>query len=109
MFARRAFCSNAIPRSMYGSLHISSRAQAQRLVPSLVPVLDSMRTTSGLCPFIVGSSAVATSLTETTAVDCAALRDLLETLSLSLGHLALVELWNTKGTGIIFHSQTTTQ
>lgn len=36
MFARRAFCSAAIPPRMYGSLHIQSAAHAQRMLPSFV-------------------------------------------------------------------------
>lgn len=38
MFGRRVFATRAIPQTMYRSLHIASARQANRMVPSLVPV-----------------------------------------------------------------------
>lgn len=38
MFGRRVFGSGAIPQTMYQKLHIVSARQANRMVPSLVPI-----------------------------------------------------------------------
>lgn len=38
MFGRRVFASGAIPQTMYRRLHIASARQANRMLPSLVPV-----------------------------------------------------------------------
>lgn len=38
MFGRRVFGTGGIPRTMYQKLHIVSAQQANRMVPSLVPI-----------------------------------------------------------------------
>ncbi|KAK7198617.1 hypothetical protein NESM_000824800 [Novymonas esmeraldas] len=38
MFGRRVFASAPLPRQMWAKLHIQNAAQAQRMLPSLVPL-----------------------------------------------------------------------
>ncbi|KAG8346060.1 hypothetical protein TRVL_03120 [Trypanosoma vivax] len=41
MFSRRVYASAGVPRRVWASLHIQSSRQAQRILPSLAPVLPS--------------------------------------------------------------------
>lgn len=93
MFARRVFCGNAIPQRLYGSLNISTRSQAQRLVPTTAPLLSSIHIANGaIIPISRSLEVAAKSATENLDLDSAALRVMLETLSLSFGQLQSFEL-----------------
>lgn len=95
MFGRRVFGSTAIPRAMYTRLHISSPAQASRMLPMLVPLTPSLsQSVGGMMNAVAVGSLEAMPKFEVGEQDPAALRALLETVSpLQLGFSRLFELW----------------
>ncbi|KPI83697.1 hypothetical protein ABL78_7265 [Leptomonas seymouri] len=54
MFGRRVFASAPLPRHMWAALHIQNAAQAQRVLPSLAPLVASM----GVSTSILSSQAL---------------------------------------------------
>ncbi|CBZ25811.1 conserved hypothetical protein [Leishmania mexicana MHOM/GT/2001/U1103] len=42
MFGRRVFASAPLPRHMWAKMHIQNAAQAQRILPSLAPLVSSL-------------------------------------------------------------------
>lgn len=97
MFGRRVFCSGAIPRAMYSSLHISSRGQAQRLLPSMVPIVSSMGlvvmpSMSSLTVDGSGRSMVSAS-SDMADLEPLASSELIRTLLAAMCSARLIELW----------------
>ncbi|GET89596.1 hypothetical protein, conserved [Leishmania tarentolae] len=95
MLGRRVFGSTAIPRSMYTRLHISSPAQAARMLPVLVPLTPSLSTSiGGMMTSVVQGSLESTPTLEMGEQNPASLKSLLESISpLQLGVSRLFELW----------------
>ncbi|KAG5507373.1 hypothetical protein GH5_07471 [Leishmania sp. Ghana 2012 LV757] len=42
MFGRRVFASSPLPRHMWAKMHVQNAAQAQRMLPSLAPLVSSL-------------------------------------------------------------------
>lgn len=95
MFGRRVFGSTAIPRAMYTRLHISSPAQASRMLPMLVPLTPSIsQSVGGMMNAVALGSLEALPKLEVGEQDPASLKALLESISpLQLGFSRLFELW----------------
>ena len=49
MFGRRVFASAPLPRHMWAKLHIQNAAQAQRMLPTLAPLISLTGTHSVFC------------------------------------------------------------
>eukprot|EP00796_Vickermania_ingenoplastis_P003987 gene3987-2842_t len=95
MFGRRMFSSSSIPRAMYSRLHINSAAQAQRLVPSLIPIIGSIERSNPMNRLIspIGED-VSKALSDLTGKEDVVLRSLLESVAPSqMQFLKLLELW----------------
>lgn len=95
MFGRRVFGSTAIPRAMYARLHISSPAQASRMLPMLVPLTPSLsQSVGGMVNAVALGSLEVLPRFEGSEQDLASLKALLESISpLQLGFSRLFELW----------------
>ncbi|KPA74106.1 hypothetical protein ABB37_09395 [Leptomonas pyrrhocoris] len=95
MFGRRVFGSTAIPRAMYTRLHISSPAQATRMLPMLVPLTPSLSLSAGgMLNAVTLGSLEAPPKFEIGEQDPVSLKALLESISpLQLGFSRLFELW----------------
>lgn len=95
MFSRRVFGSGAIPRTMYTRLHISSNVQAQRLVPSLIPLSVSIQRSVPLQRLLeISGQECPTPLKELSGADPIILRAFLDSVaSMQLNFLKLLELW----------------
>ncbi|KAG5476531.1 hypothetical protein LSCM1_04245 [Leishmania martiniquensis] len=95
MFGRRVFGSTAIPRTMYVRLHISSPAQATRMLPALVPLTPSLsQSVGGMANALAQGTAESMPRLEVGEQDPASLKALLESISpLQLGFSRLFELW----------------
>ncbi|XQJ27933.1 hypothetical protein NXY56_003939 [Leishmania guyanensis] len=95
MLGRRVFGSTAIPRFMYTRLHISSPAQAARMLPVLVPLTPSLsQSVGGMMSAVAQGSLESMPTLEVGEQDPASLKALLENISpLQLGFSRLFELW----------------
>ncbi|KPI83188.1 hypothetical protein ABL78_7788 [Leptomonas seymouri] len=95
MFGRRVFGSTAIPRAMYTRLHISSPAQASRMLPMLIPLSPSLsQSVGGMMNAVALGSLEAQPKFEVGEQDPASLKTLLESIyPLQLGYSRLFELW----------------
>ncbi|KAG5502283.1 hypothetical protein GH5_05256 [Leishmania sp. Ghana 2012 LV757] len=95
MFGRRVFGSTAIPRTMYARLHVSSPAQAARMLPVLVPLTPSLsQSVGGMMNALTQGSLESMPTLEVGEQDPASLKALLESISpLQLGFSRLFELW----------------
>ncbi|KAK7198209.1 hypothetical protein NESM_000777800 [Novymonas esmeraldas] len=106
MFGRRVFGSGTIPRSMYARLHISSSAQATRMLPMLVPLTPSLaQSVGGAMSAVAQGSLESMPKFEVGELDPASLKSLLESISpLQLGFSRLFELWGIARATIMVHT-----
>lgn len=94
MFGRRIFASAPIPPSMYAKLNISSAQQAQRRLPSLVPVTNQMTRslgTSSLVQLLTGAGG-GLAVTESLVVGGGSQDALVEQISLLLASATIAKM-----------------
>jgi hypothetical protein len=105
MFTRRVFSSAPIPRQVWSSLHIQSRAQALRVLPSLVPLLTTPSAVGGrtLTQFMQNCSGdlevLSPEANSLLTLDALVLGlDLLSTSAFRISAICVAEIWNGKFT-----------